>query len=75
MARSYDDKFIPLLKAAMEEEIGLYIEVDDKEKLQRLLYDLRKDREEFAELTFVCPTVEGREGVLFIAKKTTELVD
>jgi hypothetical protein len=74
--RSYQDQYVPIFEAAMEEEIGLYIETDQKKNLEAMLYSIRKENPAFADaLTILQPTIEGHPNVFFIAKKTTELVD
>jgi hypothetical protein len=72
---SYAKQYIPLFEAALAEEIGLYIETDRRQSIVHTLYDLRKEDPRFADLAIISPIIEGRDGVVFLAKKTTELVD
>lgn len=74
MPRSYTEQFVPLLEAALEEEIGLFVETDNRHLLTNVLYDAMK-LGEFGALAILQPAIEGKDGVLFIAKKTTELVE
>ena len=75
MARSYGEQYRPIFESALEEEIGVYIETDNIKVLSPVLYELKKTDPAFEELIILQPTIEGKDGVLFIAKKTTEMVD
>lgn len=77
MARSYADEYLPVLEAAMEQEIGLFVKVEDmatKHNLENLLYQLRKDHAPvYDDLAIFRPVIDGDDAILFIAKKTVEL--
>lgn len=75
MARSYGEQYRPIFESALEEEIGVYIETDNIKILSPVLYELKKTDPAFDALIILQPTIEGRDGVLFIAKKTTEMVE
>ena len=77
MPRSYADQYTPLLEAAMEEEIGIYLETDNKNGLLNTLYEARtkSGNPVFDDLVILQPLIEGHPNVLFLAKKTTELVE
>ena len=74
MARSYGDQYRPIFESALEEEIGVYIETDNIKALSAVLYEQKRSDPAFEALTILQPTIEGKQ-VLFIAKKTTELVE
>lgn len=75
MGRNYGEEYLPLLETALEEEIGIYVETDLKHLLLNILYEQKQKDARFEELTILQPAIEGHPNVLFIAKKTTELVD
>ena len=77
MSRSYNEEYNPVLEAAMEQEIGLFVRVGDyrsRTNLENILYELRQAHApEYDELAIFRPVIDGDENILFIAKKTVEL--
>lgn len=75
MPRSYGEEYRPLFESALEEEIGVYVETDNMKILSAILYEQKKTNPAFEALIILQPTIPGKDNVLFIAKKTTELVE
>jgi hypothetical protein len=67
------ETYIPLWQRALGEEIGLYIDTDNRSVLVQELYEARKRAQD--------PRLEAlmifqpRDGIVFIAKKMVELDD
>lgn len=77
MARTYADEYLPVLDAALEQEIGIFVKVADtstRHNLENLLYQLRKEcAPTYDELALFRPVIDGDDAILFIAKRTVEL--
>lgn len=74
MQRESDKAFLPLLESAIDEEIGVFIRAENRKNLEAILFRLRKELEPtFDEIAIFTPVIDGRDDIIFLAKRTVEL--
>lgn len=71
MPRSYAHEYLSYWYAALEHEIGVALETDDRKKLTAILYEARSEAGD-PELEALM-LIQIGENELWIAKKATEL--